>query len=129
MLLWARILIAVAGAMGASGVALAAWAAHRSGGETLMTAALFLLLHATPVAAIALAGRCRGFMLAASALAVGAILFSGDIALLSTLNVKPWALAAPTGGIAMIIGWLTLCFSSFFPSVWNFGAAAGDSRR
>ena len=61
---WSRILIALAGLSGASGVALAAWASHRSGGDLLMTAAFFLLLHAGPILAIGLAPLRLGFLIA-----------------------------------------------------------------
>ena len=77
---WSAILVGVSGLMGAAGVGLAAWAAHRGGGDMLMTAALFLILHAGAVAGIALAARSRLPLAAASALAWGATLFSGDLA-------------------------------------------------
>ncbi len=112
-----RTLISVAGAMGATGVGLAAWSAHRAGGDLLMTAALFLLLHASTVAALGLASRQRAILAAASALASGAILFSGDLALRSTLNIKPWAMAAPTGGVIMIVGWLGLAAAGAFARI------------
>lgn len=105
---WSALLVAAAGLMGASGVALAAWAAHRSGGDTLMTAASFLILHAGPVAAIGLATGGARTLAPATALAIGATLFSGDLALRLIANVKPWANAAPTGGVILIIGWLGL---------------------
>lgn len=102
------LLLVVAGLMGAAGVGLAAWAAHRSGGDTLMTAALFLIIHATAVAAIALLAAGRGLLVGGALLALGAILFTGDLALRFTINVKLWAMAAPTGGVVMILGWLWL---------------------
>jgi uncharacterized membrane protein YgdD (TMEM256/DUF423 family) len=105
---WSAVLVGISGLMGAAGVGLAAWAAHRGGGDMLMTAALFLILHASAVAGMALAARTRLPLASASALAWGSILFSGDLALRFTMNLKPWAQAAPTGGIIMILGWLGL---------------------
>jgi uncharacterized membrane protein YgdD (TMEM256/DUF423 family) len=114
MPIWNRILAAIAGLMGAAGVALAALAAHRGGGETLTTAALFLILHAGPAFAAALASRHSATLAGASLLAAGALLFSTDLALLATLAAHPVPMAAPVGGTLMIAGWLTLCCAAIF---------------
>jgi uncharacterized membrane protein YgdD (TMEM256/DUF423 family) len=111
---WSRILLALAGLYGAAGVGLAAWAAHRSGGERLMTAALFLILHAGPLAAVGLAAPRRALLLAASALALGAFLFSGDLALSLLAGLRPWPMAAPAGGMLLIAGWLWLAAAALF---------------
>jgi uncharacterized membrane protein YgdD (TMEM256/DUF423 family) len=111
---WSRVIVAFAGLYGASGVGLAAWAAHRSGSERLMTAALFLILHAGPLAAIGLAVPRRSLLLAASVLALGAFLFSGDIALSLLAGLRPWPLAAPAGGMLLIAGWLWLAAAGLF---------------
>jgi uncharacterized membrane protein YgdD (TMEM256/DUF423 family) len=108
---WSTLLIVLAGLLGSAGVALAAWAAHRSGGENLMTAALFLLLHAAPVLAIALAPPRRALLIAASILVLGVTLFSGDLSLRYIANLKPWPMAAPTGGSLLILGWLWMTFA------------------
>jgi uncharacterized membrane protein YgdD (TMEM256/DUF423 family) len=112
---WSRVLLALAGLYGAAGVGLAAWAAHRSGGERLMTAALFLILHAGPLAAVGLAAPRRGLLLAASGLALGAFLFSGDLALSLLAGLRPWPMAAPAGGMLLIAGWLWLAAAALFP--------------
>ena len=108
MIRWSAALLALAGLMGAAGVGLAAWAAHRSGGDTLMTAALFLLIHASAVAGLSRNAPTTSILAPATILALGASLFSGDLALRLTANLKPWAMAAPTGGVLMIVGWLGL---------------------
>ena len=113
MNLWNSIILGLAGLYGAAGVALAAWASHRAGGEILMTAALFLLLHAAAMLAIALAPARRALLWGASILATGVGLFSGDLALRLIANVKPLALAAPFGGMLMILGWLWLAGAAF----------------
>ena len=105
---WSALLVAAAGGMGASGVGLAAWAAHHAGGDMATTAAYFLLMHAGPVAAIALASCRPAMLIAASALALGSILFSGDLSLLAIGGLKPLPLAAPSGGMLMIAGWIWL---------------------
>jgi uncharacterized membrane protein YgdD (TMEM256/DUF423 family) len=55
-----------------------------------------------------------------SALAVGTILFSGDLALLSIWGLKPIPLAAPTGGMGMILGWLWLAATGAIAAVQGY---------
>ncbi len=109
---WSNLLLGMAGLMGAAGVGLAAWAAHRAGGDTLATAALFLLIHAAAVTALA-RGDGTAILGPATVLAIGATLFSGDLALRTTAGVTLWAMAAPTGGVLMIAGWLWLGCAGF----------------
>ncbi len=108
MQIWSNLTLALAGLSGAAGVGLAALASHSGGGGTLMTAALFCLLHAAPMLAIAIAQPSRGLLAGASILALGTLLFSGDLALRTLAGVKPWAMAAPAGGSLLILGWLWL---------------------
>jgi uncharacterized membrane protein YgdD (TMEM256/DUF423 family) len=103
-----------AGLLGACGVAAAAAAAHLPGGENLRSVALILLAHAgallglTARAAENSAG-ARLWLAAALAVALGAALFSADVALLTLRGARLFPLAAPTGGSAMILGWLIAC--------------------
>lgn len=108
-----RMLIALGGLFGASGVGFAAMAAHVAGGANLVTASQFLLFHAAAlVALVALAARLmRGASLvriAAIIIALGTILFSGDLAM-RALRETPllWG-TAPFGGSALILGWAVL---------------------
>jgi uncharacterized membrane protein YgdD (TMEM256/DUF423 family) len=119
MRFWSLILVAVAGLMGAAGVAAAAGAAHGAGGENLQNAANFLLFHASIVAALALGGRLPrpGFLAAATALAVGVPIFSGDLALQATKGAKLFNYAAPLGGTLMIAGWLMLTIAALIEMV------------
>ena len=104
----AALLLALAGLMGAAGVALAARAAH--GGEaSLASAAQFLVIHAAAVAG--LAGRGRRIGAAALVLALGTCLFSADLALRALAGTRLFALAAPAGGLLMILGWLGLALA------------------
>lgn len=104
------LLLATAGLMGAAGVALAAAAAHGPSGTGLQSAASMLLIHAGAIAALAavldsgLAWRplCA---VAAASIAAGALLFAGDVALRALAQTRLFPLAAPTGGVLMILGW------------------------
>jgi uncharacterized membrane protein YgdD (TMEM256/DUF423 family) len=104
---WPRLLLAAAGLLGAAGVGLAAAAAHR-GGANLDIAANLLMIHAAAVAALALAGRGPLLLGGASLLALGVSLFSGDIAMRAFAESRLFPMAAPSGGVAMIVGWLAL---------------------
>jgi uncharacterized membrane protein YgdD (TMEM256/DUF423 family) len=106
------IIAAFACALGAAGVGSAAAAAHLGGGQLLDTAATFLMLHSTAVLAVlALAERAprrsgAGFTLAALLLIAGMLLFCGDFALRALSGHGLFPMAAPSGGILLIAGWL-----------------------
>jgi len=97
--------------MGAAGVILAALAAHKAQG--VEQAALMLLVHAPAIIAAGVATQA-GLLnrtlahLAATGLALCAMLFSADIALLTLAGVRLFPMAAPIGGFVMIAAWLTL---------------------
>ncbi len=114
MALWSALLLALSGIMGAAGVALSAYAAHADGGANLTTAATFLLIHAAAVAGLgAGASTRRGLLQAASLLVIGSVLFSGDIAMRAINGAPLWRMAAPTGGVMLIVGWLWLAIAGF----------------
>jgi uncharacterized membrane protein YgdD (TMEM256/DUF423 family) len=107
------ILLVLVGLMGACGIVLAAAGAHAAPGAGLDSAAYMLLFHAVAVigvAAIVQQGPLwRPLAIAAlAAWIVGAILFSGDIALRAFAGHRLFAMAAPSGGIILIAGWLML---------------------
>jgi uncharacterized membrane protein YgdD (TMEM256/DUF423 family) len=106
----ARIHILLAGLMGAAGVALWAVAAHR-GGTNAVTAAQMLLIHAAAVIAVTACRKQalihdRVASLAAAVIILGACLFSGDIAVRAFGGAGLFPMAAPTGGMLMIGGWV-----------------------
>jgi uncharacterized membrane protein YgdD (TMEM256/DUF423 family) len=111
MTIW---LIALAGLMGAAGVALLAASAHAAPGATLDSAGQVLLFHAAAVLAlIGLAGQgwfsARAITTyAAAGLVIGALLFSGDIAARAFIGHRLFPMAAPTGGVVMIVSWLAV---------------------
>ncbi len=107
------ILLVFAGLMGAAGVALAAAGAHVAPDTGLDSAARILLLHAAAMlGAAALAEKgilWRPLALAAlAAWLVGSVLFSGDITLRAFFGHRLFPMAAPSGGLVLIAGWLVL---------------------
>ena len=107
------IFIVLAGLMGASGIALAAAGAHAAPGTGLDSAASMLLFHAAAVVgAVALARQgalIRPLLLVALvAWVLGGVLFSGDIAMRAFVGHRLFAMAAPSGGVILIVGWLAL---------------------
>jgi uncharacterized membrane protein YgdD (TMEM256/DUF423 family) len=115
-----RIHILLAALMGAAGVALWAMAAHRAGGESLVTSAQFLLIHACAVLGLT-ACRKQGLThdriagLASAGLILGTLLFSGDIAARVLTGGRLFPMAAPVGGSLLILGWLMVGVSA----VWG----------
>jgi uncharacterized membrane protein YgdD (TMEM256/DUF423 family) len=103
-------LIVIAGLMGAAGVALAAAGAHAKPG--LESAGYILLFHAPAVTATALAMAQgvigRSAVPVAMGLALGAILFAGDLTLRAFAGMRLFPMAAPTGGVILIASWLAL---------------------
>ena len=107
------ILIALAAVMGAAGVVLLAAAAHAAPGAGLDSAGQMLLFHAAAVIAASVALHSgllfRPLALAAAiGLVVGAVLFSGDIAMRAFAGHRLFPMAAPTGGFVLIASWLGL---------------------
>jgi uncharacterized membrane protein YgdD (TMEM256/DUF423 family) len=107
------IVLVLAGLMGACGIMLAAAGAHAAPGAGLDSAARMLLFHAAALlAGVALAR--QGLLWRPAALAalaawiVGAVLFSSDIALRAFAGHRLFPMAAPSGGIILIAGWLLL---------------------
>jgi uncharacterized membrane protein YgdD (TMEM256/DUF423 family) len=107
------ILTALAGLMGAGGIALTAAGAHGKPGTGLDNAGYLLLIHAAAVVAVTVAAR-EGFILRSLGLAVlwgfiiGAALFAADITARAYLGGRLFPYAAPTGGTIMILSWLAL---------------------
>ncbi|MBR0695752.1 DUF423 domain-containing protein [Bradyrhizobium lablabi] len=115
-----RVLIALAALMGASGVMLAAAAAHLPDATRLAAASSMLLFHALAViATVAVAaqaiihakigtGAATGFVIAAS-------LFAGDLTLRQYAGQGLFPMAAPTGGTLLIVSWLVLAVAAVWP--------------
>jgi uncharacterized membrane protein YgdD (TMEM256/DUF423 family) len=115
-----RILIILAGVMGADGVILAAASAHQPDASRLASASSMLLFHATAVLAVAaLAERgvihVRIGIAAAFGFVIATALFSGDLSLRQYAGHGLFPMAAPTGGTLLIISWLALAVAAAWP--------------
>ena len=115
-----RILIVLAALCGGGGVALSAAAAHAAGGANLDTAARFLLIHgAAIIGVVALSG--TGLVhpavgrVAAWALLLGVALFAGDLSMRALKSTALFPMAAPAGGIGLMVGWGLLALSALIP--------------
>ena len=115
-----RILIILAGIMGADGVILAALSAHLPDATRLGSASSMLLFHAAAVlGTVALAERGviqLGIgLLAASGFVVAAALFATDLTLRQFADHSLFPMAAPTGGTLLILSWLALAVAAAWP--------------
>jgi uncharacterized membrane protein YgdD (TMEM256/DUF423 family) len=115
-----RILIILAGVMGADGVILAALSAHQSDAARLAAASSMLLFHATAVlATVALTERrvvhLQLGLAAAFGFVVAAALFAGDLTLRQFAGHSLFPLAAPTGGTLLIVSWVVLAVAAAWP--------------
>ncbi len=115
-----RILVILAGIMGADGVILAAAAAHQGDATRLMPASSMLLFHATAILAVAALAE-RGIIHFKIGIAAGfgfviaAGLFSGDLTMRQYAGHGLFPMAAPTGGTLLIASWLLLAVAAAWP--------------
>ena len=115
-----RILIVLAGVMGADGVILAAAVAHQADATRLAAASSMLLFHATAVlAVVALVERdvvnARIGIAAAFGFVIAASLFAGDLTLRQYAGHGLFPMAAPTGGTLLIASWLAVAVAAAWP--------------
>ena len=115
-----RILIILAGVMGADGVMLAAASAHQPDATRLASASSMLLFHAAAilgVVALAERGLVHAGIGTASAFGfvVAAALFAGDLTMRQYAGHSLFPMAAPTGGTLLIVSWLVLAVAAAWP--------------
>jgi uncharacterized membrane protein YgdD (TMEM256/DUF423 family) len=115
-----RILIILAGIMGADGVILAALSAHEADAARLGAASAMLLFHAAAVlgvVALAERGIVQGKIgiAAAFGFVAAAALFAGDLTLRQFAGHSLFPFAAPTGGTLLIVSWLMLALAAAWP--------------
>jgi uncharacterized membrane protein YgdD (TMEM256/DUF423 family) len=116
-------IVAAAGLAGVAGTGLSAAAAHGPGGTPLDTAARFLLIHAAALVGLAALtgtgivsprlGRAAGI-----ALVLGLVLFCGDLVRRSYAGSALFPMAAPVGGILLMVGWGLVALAALF-SAWR----------
>ena len=115
-----RVLVIMAGIMGADGVILAALSAHGSNAALLTPASSMLLFHASAVLATVVLAE-RGLIQpgtgigAAIGFVVAAFLFSGDLTMRHFAGHHLFPYAAPTGGTLLILSWLVLAVAAAWP--------------
>lgn len=112
-----RILVILAGVVGADGVILAAASAHQPDAGRLASASSMLLFHATAVlAVVALAERgaihVRIGLASAFGFVAGTALFAGDLTLRQYAGHSLFSMAAPIGGTLLILSWLVLAVAA-----------------
>jgi uncharacterized membrane protein YgdD (TMEM256/DUF423 family)/predicted kinase len=111
---YALVLATVAALLGVAGVALAALSTHADGGELGRTAAQFLILHAGVLIGVTAHARvtdrrtARALLGAGGALALGTLVFSGDLTMRAFAGARLFPMAAPIGGSLMILAWIAL---------------------
>ena len=113
-----RILIVLASLSGLLGVGLSAAAAHMTGGS-LATAAQFLLFHAPALlalVALSVGGALNVTLarLAGFVMILGLALFCGDLSRRAFSGVPLLPMAAPTGGVLLMIGWVLVGAAGLF---------------
>lgn len=110
------LLLIFSGLFGASGVGLAAAAAHVSGASNLLApASSIALAHAPAILVLYLADeKVKTATLSGLVIALGALLFCADLVIKQFTGNSLFPMAAPTGGIMMMVGWLLLALAAFF---------------
>ncbi|MGO6818571.1 DUF423 domain-containing protein [Rhizobium leguminosarum] len=106
----------LSGLFGFAGVALAAAAAHGGGDAHLLaSASTMCLAHAPAMLALAFGvNKIKTAWLAGLLIGIGTLLFSGDLVSLRFAGSGLFSMAAPTGGFAMMFGWLAVAAGAIF---------------
>jgi uncharacterized membrane protein YgdD (TMEM256/DUF423 family) len=76
------------------------------------TAASFLLMHAPAFLALSILGGSRVRNAGSWALLLGLMIFGGDLLARAYLGTRLFPMAAPSGGVLMIGGWLAIAASA-----------------
>ena len=105
-----------AGLMGCAGVAAAAAASHGSDPRLMAGASAMCLAHAPALVALYAAWpSMRAAPFAAILMALGTALFAGDLVFRYATGSGLFPMSAPTGGVIMMAGWLTVALAPFLP--------------
>lgn len=101
-----RVLLLAAGLIGAVGVMSAAASSHSGESRNLAAIATICLAHGPALLAIGLLVRGRILAGAGLALALGTLVFAGDLGMREWVGYGLFPGAAPLGGGGMVVGWL-----------------------
>jgi len=110
-----RIGLLLAGLTGATGVVSLALSAHSAASSLLETAAQMLLFHAPVFLGLGLLAQARRVLLLPVCfllLAAGLSLFCGDLFMRAFAGQRLFPMSAPTGGMLVILSWLTLAIGA-----------------
>lgn len=106
-----KICLFLAGLCGAAGVICLALSAHANASSLLKTAAQMLLFHAPVLIGLGILSQIRRVLLlpvTVLLLTAGLSLFCGDLLLRGFAGLRLFPMAAPTGGLLLILSWLML---------------------
>lgn len=110
-----RICLVLSGITGALGIVSLALAAHAGNVNSLETAAQMLLFHAPVFLGIGILSQIRRVLLlpfTTLCLAAGLFLFCGDLFSRVFLDSRLFPMAAPVGGMLLIVSWLALALGA-----------------
>ncbi len=109
------LILFLSGIVGGGGVALAAAASHGGDGQLFGSAAQICLAQGPALLALyAGYARIRTAAVAGLLIALGTLLFTGDLLSRQFTGAGLFAMAAPTGGTTIMIGWLFVALGAFF---------------
>lgn len=114
-----RAVLALAGLAGAAGVAAAAAASHAGESRNLAAIATICLAHGPALLALGLAAPLSRLLRTATLLlALGTLVFAGDLGVREWMGQGMFPGAAPLGGGAMIAGWCTIVLAAAAGKIW-----------
>ncbi|MBN9670347.1 DUF423 domain-containing protein [Roseibium aggregatum] len=111
-----RLSLALGGLSGALGVVSLALSAHSSASDLMATSAQMLLFHAPVFLGLGILSQVRSspfLTLSVLLFSCGLTLFCGDLFSRMILGHRLFAMAAPTGGLLVILGWIAIGLSAF----------------
>lgn len=92
-------------------------ASYHGGNAVLQSAALICLANGPALLGLSLLARATPVALGAGlVMALGTLLFAGDLAAATYLGNSLFRMAAPVGGTAVIVGWLLAALAALLPA-------------
>ena len=110
-----RIVLFLAGLIGALGVAFSAMAAHGEDQRLMGAAAAACMAQAPALLALSLGWeKIRTALPASLLIGFGCLLFAGDLYYRHSAGHGLFPMSAPTGGTMMILGWIAVALGALF---------------